>query len=175
MEELAVDVLTTLLLGRMATSSRLWKQMLRAIVPSLPFLQAYIGKDPTFDQCVLELMEAGGPAENPVTADADVVALSSLERFRVALRMMFAKDPKLRTRGITTVMWFLTNEQGDGGPYRLFPSELPSDLHDLFIVSQVTRSTHTHVTVPHSHFQKSEVSFSHCTDVCEVYKVKEKS
>ena len=152
-----MDLLTTLLLGRMSMNCHLWKQLLHAIIPSLPFLQACTGSDPTLDQCVVELMEAGGPGDNTFTADGDVVTLPMMERFRIALRMMFVKNVQLRTRGLAAVTWYLTQEQKDVGQRRLFSNTPPDNLQNLFIVNQVTSSIHAHEPVSHSNFDKSEV------------------
>ena len=157
MNTAALELITTLLLGRLSMSGELWKKLLDGLIASLPHLQGCIQYDPTLSQCILELAASNGLTGAHVAADGDIITLPALERFRGALRLMFIKDPHVRNKAFEYVVWNLTNEaRGEkrkicvGGSWR-------EDAADMFIVDHVTCAVHAHVPGSHSSVDHQEL------------------
>ena len=155
--DVAVELITTLLLGRLSMSGELWKKFLDGMVASLPQLQGSLLVDPALDQCILELVASKGATGGHVTVEGDIVTLPTLERLRGALRLMFVKDPKLRSKGLESVVWHLTNEASAGKRQSVFNGIHADNVADLFIVDQLTSSVHAHAPVSHTSMDKSEI------------------
>ena len=155
--DVAIELITTLLLGRLSMSGDLWKKLLIGLIPSLPLLQGCVLIDPTLDQCILELVATNGSIGGHVTAEGDTITLPTLEKLRSALRLMFVKDAKLRSEALGSVIWNLTNE-ANGKKKQSILHGIHSEIgEDLFIVDQITTAIHTHVPVSHTGVVKSEV------------------
>ncbi|XP_068721388.1 rotatin-like isoform X1 [Montipora capricornis] len=155
--DVAIELITTLLLGRLSMSGELWKKLLHGLIPSLPQLQGSVLVDPTLDQCIQELVAANGVTGGHVTAEGDTITLPTLERLRGALRLMFVKDAKLRNKAFDSVIWNLANE-ANGKKKQLFVhgSHIEKG-EDLFIVDQVTTAVHSHLPVSHTSVDKSQI------------------
>lgn len=155
--DVAVELITTLLLGRLSMSGELWKKLLGGLIASLPQLQGSVLVDPALDQCILELVASQGSTGGHVTAEGDIITLPTLERLRGALRLMFVKDPKLRSKGFESVVWHLTNEASNEKRQSIFRGIHADNAADLFIVDQLTSSVHAHVPASHTSMDKSEI------------------
>lgn len=152
---MAVELITTLLLGRLSMSGELWKKLLDGLIASLPQLQASILVDPALDQCILELVASRGGGH--VTAEGDIITLPSLERFRGALRLMFVKDSKVRSKAFESVVWQLTNQANSERRKSSFQGILADNAADLFMVDQLTSAVHAHAPTTHTSVDKTEI------------------
>ena len=155
--DVAVGLITTLLLGRLSMSGELWKKLLDGLVASLPQLQGSVLVDPILDQCILELVASRGVTGGHVTAEGNIITLPTLERLRGTLRLMFIKDPKLRSKGFESVVWHLTNEASNEKRQSVFHGIHTDNAADLFVVDQLTSSVHAHAPVSHTSMAKSEI------------------
>lgn len=135
----------------------LWKKLLIGLIPSLPHLQGCVLIDPTLDQCILELVATNGAIGGHVTAEGDTITLPTLEKLRAALRLMFVKDAKLRSKALGSVIWNLTNEANCKKKQSILHCIHSEKGEDLFIVDQITTAIHTHVPVSHTGVVKSEL------------------
>lgn len=154
---MAVELITTLLLGRLSMSGELWKKLLEGLIASLPQLQGSILVDPALDQCILELVASHGAAGGHVTAEGDIITLPSLEQFRGALRLMFVKDSKVRSKAFESVVWQLTNQASRERRKSSFQGILADNAADLFMVDQLTSAVHAHVPATHTSVDKTEI------------------
>ncbi|CAH3027837.1 unnamed protein product, partial [Porites evermanni] len=155
--DLALELITTLLLGRLSMSGELWKKLLDGLVVSLPQLQGCVLMDPGLDQCILELVATHGVTGGHVSAEGDIITLPALDRLRGALRLMFVTDSKLRTKGFESVVWSLTNDASREKRKSLVHGILAEKAADLFIVDQITSAVNAHVPVSHTSVDTSEV------------------
>ncbi|XP_048576455.1 rotatin-like isoform X2 [Nematostella vectensis] len=159
-QEMAVDLLENMLLGRLSMSTELWRLLLLSITPSLPTLQAYIGQQNTLDQCVLDLITLQDPNTGPMTADGEVLTLAPIEQLRGSLRLMFSKNPNIRVKGLGAVAWFLMTDASQQWGQRFFKSRTPDTLRDIFIVDQLVSTMNRHAGGPHPSMDK-HVSVPH--------------
>ena len=135
----------------------MWKKLLDGLTASLPQLQGCVLVDPALDQCILELVATQGATGGHVTAEGDIITLPTLERLRGALRLMFVKDSKLRSKAFESVVWNLTNEASGEKRQSLLHGIHADNAADLFIVDQITSAVHAHAPVSHTSVDKSEV------------------
>lgn len=154
---MAVELITTLLLGRLSMSGELWKKLLDDLIASLPQLQGSILVDPALDQCIVELVASRGVTGGHVTAEGDIITLPSLERFRGALRLMFVKDSKVRSKAFESVVWQLTNQANSERRKSSFQGILADNAADLFKVDQLTSAVHAHAPTTHTSVDKTEI------------------
>lgn len=154
---MAVELITTLLLGRLSMSGELWKKLLDGLIASLPQLQGSILVDPALDQCILELVASRGATGGHVTAEGDIITLPSLERFRGALRLMFVKDSKVLSKAFESVVWQLTNQANSERRKSSFQGILADNAADLFMVDQLTSAVHAHAPTTHTSVDKTEI------------------
>lgn len=138
-------------------SGELWKKLLDGLITSLPQLQGCVLVDPALDQCILELVATQGATGGHVTAEGDVITLPTLERLRGALRLMFVKDAKLRSKAFESVIWNLTNEASGKKKQSSIPGIHVDNGADMFIVDQFTTAVHAHAPVSHTSVDKSEL------------------
>lgn len=157
MQSIAVDLLETLLLGRLSMSSQLWKRLLNAITPTLPFLEGYIGTHPTLDQSILELVLSSPATSGQITADGEVMTLKAQDQLKGALRLMFLKNPSIRTQGLAAVVGHLTSDKTKAWGERLFRSRQTENLRDIFLVDQLTSTMNSHVPMSHPSVEKAEI------------------
>ena len=155
--DVAVELITTLLLGRLSMSGELWKKLLDGLIASLPHLQGCVLVDPALDQCILELVATQGATGGHVSAEGDIITLLALERLRGALRLLFVNDSKLRSRAFESVIWSLTNEASGEKKQSLFLGLHTENSADLFIVDQITSAVHAHAPASHTSVDKTEV------------------
>jgi len=157
-QEIAVDILENLFLGRLSMRSQLWKRLLETIIPSLPHLVGCIGTHPTLDQCLLEMIASTGTMDSGlVTADGQVMSLQPLQQLRAGLCLMFKKDPNLRTQGLAVIVGYLMSDKTRAWGQRLFQSRQSENLRDLFVVDQLTSTMHSHTPVSHPSVEKAEI------------------
>ncbi|CAL8311419.1 unnamed protein product [Merluccius merluccius] len=96
----AKDVLLFLLKGRWMMTTSTWDRFNEALYPVIPILQGYASTEDPLGKCVLLL---SGGSEAPGAS-----ALPDPARLRAALRLLFTKQPTVRTAAVEHILPHLT-------------------------------------------------------------------
>ncbi|XP_071502722.1 rotatin-like [Diadema antillarum] len=133
-QEMSESLLLSLLQGRLLMNPSLWGDLIQALLPVLPLLQARVGvSHPTVGRCVNDLVhKAPGPG-----AFESYAKLPSSEQVQGALRLLFSKDFRVRTEASTTLMWHLLQEP-EAHLKQPPLSPPPMGVADLFIFSSAS-------------------------------------
>ncbi|XP_060949825.1 rotatin [Limanda limanda] len=97
----AKDILLFLLKGRLMMTASTWDRFNEALYPVMPILQGYAGTEESLGNCVLLISDT-----SDVTRDN---VFPSSAKLKAALRLLFTKQPAVRTAAARQVIPHLTN------------------------------------------------------------------
>ena len=108
----AVNIVVTLLLGRLSMPSQVWQNVIYSIIPVLPQLQCFAGMDKALARALATMSDSSNAL---LGSDGESYSLPPLEQLRASLRFMFVKDDNIRARGFSSVIWTLSQEDVKSG------------------------------------------------------------
>nr|XP_019942842.1 PREDICTED: rotatin [Paralichthys olivaceus] len=97
----AKDILLFLLKGRLMMTASTWDSFNEALYPVMPILQGFAGTEESLGNCVLLISDT-----SDVTRDN---VFPSSAKLKAALRLLFTKQPAVRTAAVQQVIPHLTN------------------------------------------------------------------
>lgn len=108
----AVNIVVTLLLGRLSMPSQAWQNFIYSITPVLPQLQCFASMDKALGRALATISDSSNAL---LGSDGESYSLPPLEQLRASLRFMFVKDDSIRARGFSSIIWTLSQEDIKSG------------------------------------------------------------
>ncbi|XP_070575583.1 rotatin-like [Ptychodera flava] len=125
----AREILLYLLQGKVLMGSGLWSQVVEAMVPVLPILQAYADKQTNLGSCIIGMTHRSAESE-------DESLLPNLEQLRSTLRLMFSKCTSVRSETIKYILAFLATEDDSINKLPSLTQATLTDMGNLLIMDQ---------------------------------------
>uniref|UniRef100_A0A665VL78 Rotatin n=1 Tax=Echeneis naucrates TaxID=173247 RepID=A0A665VL78_ECHNA len=97
----AKDILLYLLKGRLMMTASTWDRFNEALYPVMPILQGYAGTEDSLGNCVLLISDMSDVARDNM--------FPSAAKLKAALRLLFTKQPVVRTAAVQQILPHLTS------------------------------------------------------------------
>eukprot|EP00794_Sanderia_malayensis_P019973 gene19973-21931_t len=151
----SVNILVSLLLGRLNMSPKLWQTLLDCCLPVLPILQGFASEDKALQRAMISLSDASNAL---LTSSGELYSLPPVEQLRASIRFMFVRDANLRAQGFASLVWTMTQEDSRNGNAARYPFESIQDACSILIVDPtIAARFNSRTSAVHSNFVASQI------------------